>query len=341
MNMTITKGQRDLLIGLAGVLIAVLCWFLVASPYMEKREALESENETLRPKAEEYQAVHARVDEYKESIVTLANTEEDIVKHFPARIEREDQLMLWSNIDAAYPLDLRFSDIDLGEWDAVAVAGVDENEDVEVTYDDDGNPIMQDSEMESIRADYKLYGATMAMSFTSSYEGMKDLFKYVNTLNDRNSVDAFEIAYDESNGVLQGAVSMRLYYLEGTGKDYEPYFIPSVPTGVDDVFRTGGMDLESYLAFLTDALEEVVETNTDKIGEAASENKNNTDKKDKKSDSDDKKASGSETAYLRKGDATVYHTDRDCEYIKDREVEETTVEKAKEKGYPKCSKCKK
>ena len=269
MDMTITKGQRDLLIGLAGVLVAVACWFFVASPNIDKREALEAENETLRPKAEEYQAVHARVDEYRESIVTLTATENEITSHFPARIEREDQLMFWSNVDAAYPMDLRFGDIELGEWDAVAVAGLEEGQETSVTVDENGNPVIPDADVAGVKADYKLYGATMAMQFISSYDGMKDLFRYINGLNDRNSIDSFDIYYDESNGYLQGALGMRLYYLEGTDREYQQYYIPSVPTGVDDVFRTGGMDLEQYLAFLADALEEAVESNTDAIGEAA------------------------------------------------------------------------
>ncbi len=238
MEMTITKSQRDLLIGLAGVLIAVLCWFLVANPNIEKREVLEAENETLRPKAEEYQAVHARVDEYKESIVTLTNTENEIISHFPARIFREDQLMFWTNLDMAYPLDLAFADIELGEWDAVAVAGLDESSQDQVTYDEDGNPVVSDEAFPDLKADYKLYGATMAMNFASTYNGMKNMFSYVNSLNDKNSIDTVEIEYDEETGLLQGVMGMRLYYIDGIDKEYQPYFIPSVPTGVDDVFRT-------------------------------------------------------------------------------------------------------
>ena len=327
MDMTITKGQRDLLIGLAGVLIAVICWFMVASPYMEKTKNIEAENETLRPKAEEYQAVHARVDEYKESIVTLDNTAEGIIAHFPARIEREDQLMYWSNVDMAYPSDLRFGDIELGEWDAVAVAGVEDTGNAEVTYDEDGNPVMQDDAMSAITANYKLYAATMAMAYISSYDGLKDLFRYVNGLNDKNSIETFEVSYDREDGILQGSVGMKLYYLEGTGKEYQPYFIPSVPTGVEDVFRTGGLDLQHYIAFLADAIEEAVESNTDAIGEAAV--------------NDAKSKEATQVAYLVKKNPTVYHTDKDCELLKDKEYDETTVKKAKEDGYKKCSKCKK
>ncbi len=245
MDMTITKSQRDLLIGLAGVLIAVLCWFLVASPYIEKRQSLEAENETLRPKAEEYQAVDARVDEYRESIVTLTNTENEIINRFPAGILREDQLMFWANIDSAYPLDLAFADIELGEWDPVAVAGLDESSQEAVDYDEEGNPIVHDEDVPEMNADYKLYGATMAMDFASTYSGMKNMFAYVNALNDKNSIDTLEIEYDEESGLLKGVMGMHLYYLEGTDKEYQQYFIPTYPTGVDDVFRTADRQLES------------------------------------------------------------------------------------------------
>jgi hypothetical protein len=67
--------------------------------------------------------------------------------------------------------------------------------------------------------------------------------------------------------------------------------------------------------------------------EKAMEEKNASDA------SETKTATGDNApAYLRKGDATVYHTDRDCEYIKGKDVDETTVGEAK-KSYPKCRKC--
>ncbi len=314
MDMTITKSQRDLLIGLAGVLIAVLCWFLVATPSIEKKDSLEAENETLRPKVEEYQAVHARVDEYKSSIVTLDADSEEIVRHFPSDVQREDQLMYWANIAASHPLNLVFEDIELGEWDAVAVAGIDESSSDVVTEDEEGNPIINDEDVPDMAADYKLYSATMAMDFGSTYEGIKDMLKYIQSQNDRSSIETINVYYDEESGFLVGALGLRLFYLDGTGKEYQPQFIPSVPTGVEDVFRTAGYTYG-------DAIQDIVEA----AEEAAGNNATTADKKE-------------EVAYLKKGDATVYHTDRNCEYIKDSEVEETTVEEAK-KTYPKCKKC--
>ncbi len=326
MDMTISKGQRDLLIGLAGVLIAVLCWFLVASPDIEKREALEAENAELRPKAEEYQAVHARVDEYKASITTLDAASDEIIKHYPSDVQREDQLMYWANIAASHPLNLVFEDIELGEWDAVAIAGLAEESQDIVTTDEEGNPVVADEDFADAKAEYKLYSATMAMDFGSTYEGIKDMLKYIKGQNDRSSIESINVYYDEGTGFLVGALGLRMYYLDGTGKEYQPQFIPTVPTGVEDVFRTAGYTYG-------DAIQDLAEA----AAEAADGVAGNADKKTP-ADKDKKKDAGSETAYLRKGDATVYHTDRNCEYIKDREVDETTVEEAKKK-YPKCRKC--
>ena len=53
------------------------------------------------------------------------------------------------------------------------------------------------------------------------------------------------LKYAEETGLLEGVMGMHLYYLEGTDKEYQQYFIPTYPTGVEDVFRTADRQLES------------------------------------------------------------------------------------------------
>lgn len=241
MDMTITKQQRDLLIGLAGVLIAVLVWFLVATPYKEKCDALKVENESLKPTAEEYEAVHANRGEYEQGIIDLKAEGADILSHYPSGIEREDQLMLWANIDAAYPDELAFGDIELGDWDNIAITGVEVGaiDESQVTYDEEGNAVVSDDVANEVTADYKLYAGISSMEFASTYNGLKNMFRYIQTQNDRNSIDAFEIEYDEETGFLKGAVGVKQYYVQGTDKEYMPSFIPSVISGVEDIFHSG------------------------------------------------------------------------------------------------------
>ena len=257
MNMQVTKGQRDLLIGLVGVLIAVAVWFLVAQPTREKTQALENENNTLKPKVEEYELRDARLDEYKLGIVQNNAESETIIARFPSAIELEDSVMFWANIDNAYPFQLAFKDLELEERDAVAVAGIDESEDVTVAYEDDGSATISDDDAERVSATYKLYGAPMAMNFVCTYDGMKDMFEYITSQYNRNSINAFEIYYDEETGLLTGAIGMELYYIEGLDKEYNPPFIPSIPKGQSDVFHTADYDLaEAALALLGETIGE-------------------------------------------------------------------------------------
>ena len=244
MDMTITKGQRDLLIGLLGVLIAVVVWFAVASPTKEKTDALINENNTLKPKVEEYELRDARLDEYKLGIVQNDAEIETITARFPSMVEVEDEVMFWANIDNAYPFQLAFKDLEMEERDAVAIAGIEDTGEATIAYEEDGSATISDTDAEQLSAQYKLYGAPMSMNFICTYDGMKDMFEYITSQYNRNSINAVEIAYDEETGLLTGAIGMELYYIEGLDKEYNPPFIPSIPKGQSDVFHTASSDFD-------------------------------------------------------------------------------------------------
>ena len=239
MNKAISSKERDLLIGLLGVLIAVCVWFFYASPTMDKTDALQNENVALKEKAELYQAAASRVNEYSEGIVTNEIRIAEITDHYPGEIQTEDQLMYWANIGNLYPTELFFGDINIEERDAVALTGVEDLNGVEPTYNEDGSATVNDSEVPDITSAYVLYGAPMEMEVTCTYHGMKDMFNYIIGQYNRNSIYGFDISYDEANGVLVGTVGVEMYYIEGLDKEYVPTFIPAVPKGQADVFHTG------------------------------------------------------------------------------------------------------
>lgn len=247
MDMSISKQQRDLLIGLAGVLLLVVIWFLVVTPFKDKKASLVSENETLKPKAEEYQAIDANLSEYENGILNFDSEGAEILSHYPAGIEREDQLMFWTNLGNSYPNTLGIGSIELGEWDSVAISGVEEgavsSEDIE--YDEDGNPVVSDSVANEVQAEYKLFAGVATMDFASTYGGLKDMIAYIQSQNDRNSLDVIQVEYDDETGFLKGGIGVRQYFVEGTDKEYTPSFIPSVYSGVDDIFNTSTGNLDT------------------------------------------------------------------------------------------------
>lgn len=239
--MKVGKGELNLLIGLLGVLAAVAMWFFYTSPTMDETDMLKNENVALKARAEEYQAVHARVDEYSNGILDFEVEKADIMTHYPSTIKSEDAVMFWANVDNAYPSELALRDLELKPLDAVVVEGASE-EMTEIAYDENGNIIIP----ENIASQYRLYGVPVSMQMVSTYTGMKDLFEYINAQYEKNAINFFEVYFDESTGNLNGSIEAEMYYI--AGQEDAPNansFIPSVPTGQADVFHTGLTGIEA------------------------------------------------------------------------------------------------
>lgn len=245
MNMKIGKKEISLLLGLAGIAIGVLVWFLIASPTMDKTTVLKNENATLKIKAEEYEAVNARLAEYTNKIAEFLAEKEEIVAKYPSEIRTEDQIMFWANIDVVDPTNLAFKDLEIESRDPIAVAGVEGFDEASVNMDANGNVTLTDEEAIDIVATYKLFSAPTGMNFASTYDGLKIMVDYINSQESQNSINQIEVAYDKELGVLTGSIWVNLYYIEGLEKEYQPTFIPTVPIGQADVFHTSGFDIET------------------------------------------------------------------------------------------------
>lgn len=285
MKMSVSKKELNMLIGLLGVAVAVLVWFLVASPYMDKTNALKAENETLKPKAEEYEAANARLDEYELGMIANQNEFNTIVDRFPSEVQIEDLIMFWANIDKAYPDVLRFKDIEIEEPDPVAVAAIEDLNGVDVP--DSG--VVSDEELEQIEAGYKLYELPEGLNFICTYEGLKKIFSYLEAQNNRCSINQLEVEYDEETGALTGSLWINQFYLEGTDKEYSPVFIPAVPKGQANLFHTSTIPLDELIALTDEEKEELLErdiygTKEDIVENTDSDDENEENEEDEEDD---------------------------------------------------------
>lgn len=243
MNMSISKKEINALIIVLGLGIAIAAWFLVASPNKEKTDALVAENATLKPKAEEYEAANARLDEYELGIAANEAEIGAILEGFPSDVQLEDVIMFWANIDKAYPDVLRFKDLEIEEVDPVAVTAIEDMNGVEPTADGE----ITDEDAAKIIAGYKLYELPEGLNFICTYEGLKKIFAYLQSQGNRCSLNQIEVEYDEETGALTGSFWVNQFFLEGTDKDYMPPFIPAVPKGQANVFHTSTIPLDELI----------------------------------------------------------------------------------------------
>lgn len=83
------------------------------------------------------------------------------------------------------------------------------------------------------------YYAELTLNYDVNYQGFKDILAYVASLEDRMTVPAVTASYDPVTDMLSGSLTINMYYLENTGKEYVPPVIPNIEKGVDSIFGAG------------------------------------------------------------------------------------------------------
>lgn len=215
--------EKNTLIGLIGVILAVCAWYLVASPMKEKTDALRNENVGLKETKDEYEAINAQKGIYEQGIVDLKAEREQLLSAFPAAMTKEDEIMYWANMERAYADKVEISDIAMNAWEEVYA----------------GDPAADAGEEEEEGAtQLHLYRAPVDYTYAASYDGIKGMVDYINAQKDKKGIETFDISFDSTTGNLVGTMSINMYYMVGTGNEYVPTIIPTVPTGVTNIFKT-------------------------------------------------------------------------------------------------------
>ena len=80
------------------------------------------------------------------------------------------------------------------------------------------------------------YYASIGIRYEAGYAGLKEMIAYVNNFKDRTTISLFTANYDDSTGKLNGEMTLNMYYLENTGKEYVPPVFPNMSKGVMSIF---------------------------------------------------------------------------------------------------------
>ncbi len=80
------------------------------------------------------------------------------------------------------------------------------------------------------------YYASIGIRYEASYTGLKEMIAYVNAFKDRTTITQFTAAFDDATGKLSGEMTLNMYYITNTGKDYVPPVFEFMPKGVNNIF---------------------------------------------------------------------------------------------------------
>ena len=247
MTFAISKRDKCLLLGLFGGLFLLLAWLYVATPLQEKTAALQTENVTLKAKADLYQAINANLPTYEEGNAKMKRQIADIANSYPVYISREDEILFLANMENTYHSDLAVENITMSAVEEIVANVAVEAQDAEAVTQE---AAAATEEVVEATPAIHMYRQPVNYSFRCTYKGAKDMITHLYAQTDKKCVEGLSLAYDSATGNLMGSLDLNQYYMTGIDKNYQPTSVPTVPKGVRDVFHTvgGSAGVDSVIA---------------------------------------------------------------------------------------------
>jgi len=217
-------------LALFGVVAAIAVYFLFFQKMEEQTAEVKADCVAMEEDIKVYKEWEQNKDYYVEETEAMTTEIAELVNEFPSYALPEDDIKL------AYELDNRtntnFVYIDnLGFADPQALytadySGIDLSESTGAVDTTIPYPI------------YVLYNATTSYGIESSYDGVKEMIRVIQSQAERKGIEAVELSMDSSTGMLSGSVVMNTYYLDGSEKPYAQPSLTPVIKGTENPFGT-------------------------------------------------------------------------------------------------------
>ena len=238
-KLKISDSDKRLLLIFFAIVIVACSYFFIFNKGMSKAAKIEEQNTTDRAKVQQMEQMEAGLPKVKENIQTMQKKQKDIIAAYPADMktekvietlqEFEDKSSNFHITDVTFAMNMPIgADNSTAAADGSAAASADtqSTESTESTPENTTGPT----------GNVEGYYASIGIRYEASYEGLKDMIAYVNKFKDRTTIAQFSASFDNSTGKLTGDMTLNMYYLENTGKDYVPPVFENMPKGVNNIF---------------------------------------------------------------------------------------------------------
>ncbi len=258
----ISDSDKRLLIIFFAIVILACSYFFIFNKGMTKASELEAQNEQDSAKVQQMQQMEASLSQVRENIENMKQTQADIIAKYPSDMttektieslqDYEDHSSDFHITDITFAMrmplvgatdttaadsstDAADSSTDTADGAADSAAG-----DTSATTDTQSAGEKTDDAAADASADtvgnVAGYYASIGIRYEASYNGLKEMIAYVNAFQDRTTITQFTAAFDDATGKLTGEMTLNMYYITNTGKEYVPPVFDFMPKGVSNIF---------------------------------------------------------------------------------------------------------
>ena len=259
----ISDSDKRLLIIFFAIVILACSYFFIFNKGMTKASELEAQNEQDSAKVQQMQQMEASLPQVKENIENMKQTQADIIAKYPSDMTTEKTIESLQDYED-HSSDFHITDITfamrmplVGAADTTAAGSstdtADETTDgttdsaaddtsatTDTTADTQSTGDGTDDATTDASADTSGnvagYYASIGIRYEASYSGLKEMIAYVNEFKDRTTITQFSATFDDATGKLTGEMTLNMYYITNTGKDYVPPVFDFMPKGVSNIF---------------------------------------------------------------------------------------------------------
>ena len=236
------KGKKiKFVISLISVGIFAYSYFVVYNNYTIKTSDAYEQVEQVKLQILERENMLAKEEEILSSIVELDKQKQEIIDSYPVYIAKEDNFMFVEKLEKDLKINITSVNVsDNKSFYKTILPAVENSMDADNQEDrkKSDNKKASDADTSTMNG----FVNTIAMNFLTTYEGVKELSEYIRNYPEPSAIDNVSISFDSSTGALAGNLTLKRFFLSGSGKEYKSTPIEGINIGTDNIFGTGGVN---------------------------------------------------------------------------------------------------
>lgn len=230
----ISKGQRDLLLIILAACIAFFPIKYIAMGNFDDKKTIESEKDERMVYYNDLKAKDANRQQYIDDTAAYEDEYAAILDSFPSELYQENTIMYLQGIKDDY--EFTFPTVSMGEESLFYTLGTGAAGDV--TLEDTSSEeeeADEDGTTTSVGNNYNCYVASFPVSYSGTYDALKDVIDYIESGDYRMTVDSIDIAFNDADGTYEGNMTFSAYAVDGEDRTTDQVDV-NVQTGKDNIF---------------------------------------------------------------------------------------------------------
>ena len=204
------------------VIAAVLAYLYLYMPMAEKRNTLLTENHELDERLINLKNMAVDEDVFKMGINESSKSIKQVMNHYSAGNTPEKSIMMIDSLEQKIGISL--PNLTFSEPMVLSTVQM-----PMVSETADGSYVIE-------YYDVELLGETLSTNYSCTYEQLKKMIDYINAYPERMNIDSISIAFDSETNGLKGNLTLNLFAVTGTGKEYTEPDISGLSMGNGNIF---------------------------------------------------------------------------------------------------------